>query len=372
MTFLDRYILRQFFVNFLLLFALLFTFTCMIDLFLNIDRFVEAVDARVPVAGISGLARVRETAWMIFDFYAPRAFQFYSLLLGIITIAAVGFTLVQLHRHRELTAVLAAGVSLHRVAMPLIVAVISLNVLQLINREVFLPRMAPLLLRDHGEIGRPEVEGFRVNMASDGPNRVIYSPWYSPAAETLDQPFIWEYGDTDELTRLITAASAHWVGDGWALENGKATRLSSEDHTTAPLPESIARFDSHLDPTGLLMRRHLEFRQMLNLRQLGELMERESTRGVDELERMRYGRFAQALINILTLLISLPFFLLREPRNLLAQSVNCSAVGLTAQIGGAVGVTVGLPIIPPAASVFCIPLLILLPLAVWRMMKVET
>lgn len=372
MTFLDRYILRQFFVNFFLLFTLLFVFTCMIDLFLNIDRFVEAVEALVPADGISGLARVQETAWMIFDFYAPRAFQFYSFLLGIITIGAVGFTLVQLHRHREMTAVLAAGVSLHRVAMPLIITAIGLNVLQLINREVFLPRMAPLLLRDHGEIGRPEVEGFRVNMASDGPARVIYAAWYSPATEKLDQPFIWEYGDTDELSRLITATSAHWVGDGWALEDGKATWLSSENEATAPLPEPIDKIDSQLDPTGLLMRRHLEFRQMLNLTQLGELMQRESTRGVDELERMRYGRFSQVLINILTLLITLPFFLLREPRNLLGQSVNCSAVGLTAQIGGAVGITMGLPLIPPAASVFCIPLLILLPLAVWRMMRVET
>jgi len=372
MTFLDRYILRQFFVNFFLLFTLLFVFTCMIDLFLSIDRFVEAVDALVPAEGLSGAAHAQQTAWMIIDFYTPRAFQFYSYLLGIITIGAVGFTLVQLHRHREMTAVLAAGVSLHRVAMPLIVAIVLLNVLQLINREVFLPRLAPMLLRDHGEIGRPEVEGFKVNMASDGPGRVIYSDWYSPASEQLDRPFIWEYDDSDELSRLITATSAHWVGDGWALQDGTSTRLGRKDDTTAPLPEPIEKIASQLDPTGLLMRRHLEFRQMLNLKQLSELIGRESTRGVDDLERMRFGRFSQVLINLLTLLIPLPFFLLREPRNLLVQSVSCSAVGLTAQIGGAVGVTMGLPLIPPAASVFCIPLLILLPLAVWRMMKVET
>ncbi len=372
MTFLDRYILRQFFLNFVLLFSLLFIFTCMIDLFLNIDRFVEAVDATVPAEGLSALGRAWATAWMVIDFYGPRAFQFYSFLLGIITIGAVGFTLVQLHRHREMTAVLAAGVSLHRVAMPLIVAIVGLNVLQLLNREIALPRLAPLLLRNHGEIGQPEVEGFRVNMASDGPRRVIYSQWFSPAKKDLTRPFIWEYDDTDELSRIITATSAHWVGDGWALVDGKATRLSSDTMTTAPPPEPIDKIESQLDPTGLLMRRHLEFRQMLNLRQLSELVQRESTRGVDELDRMRFGRFSQVLINILTLLITLPFFLIREPRNLLVQSVNCSAVGLTAQIGGAVGVTVGIPLVPPAASVFAIPLLILLPLAVWRMMKVET
>lgn len=372
MTFLDRYILRQFALNFVLLFLLLFVFTCMIDLFLNIDRFVEAVDATVPAEGLSALGRAGATAWIVIDFYAPRAFQFYSFLLGIISIGAVGFTLVQLHRHREMTAVLAAGVSLHRVAMPLIIAIVGLNVLQLVNREVLLPRLAPLLLRNHGEIGRTEVEGFRVNMASDGPDRVIYARWFSPAEERLDEPVIWEYGASNELARIITATTAVWNGGGWTLEDGQATRLGDENLMTAPPPEPVDRISSQLDPTGLLMRRHLEFRQMLNLRQLTELVQRESTRGIDELNRMRFGRFSQVLINILTLLITLPFFLIREPRNLLVQSVNCSAVGLTAQIGGAVGVSIGIPFVPAAASVFCIPLLVLLPLAVWRLIKVET
>jgi len=372
MTILDRYLLRQYFLNFFLLFLLLFIFTCMIDLFLNIDRFIEAVEATIPAEGLGRLARAQATAWMVVDFYWPRLFQFYSFLLGIISIGAVGFTLVQMHRHREMTAVLAAGVSLHRLAMPLILAIIGLNLLQLLNREVLLPHIAPLLLRNHGEIGRSAVEGFRVNMAGDGPKRVLLAKWFSPGDNRLEQPFIWEYDDNDELARIITAPQAHWNGNGWALEEGRAMRLGREDLTTAPPPEPIDLVASQLDPTGLLMRRHLEFRQMLSLRQIGDLIERESTRGIEDLIRMRFGRFSQVLINILSLLITLPFFLIREPRNLLVQAVNCSAVGLTAQIGGAVGVTIGLPLIPPAASVFFIPLLILLPLAVWRMMNVET
>ncbi len=370
MTIIDRYILRQFFMNFLLLFTLLFMFTCMIDLFLNIDRFIEAAEALGAASGRA--SRAGATAWMIVDFYWPRMFQFYSFLLGIISIGAVGFTLVQMHRHREMTAVLAAGVSLHRIAMPLILAAIGLNLLQLLNREVLLPRIAPLLLRNHGDIGRATVEGFRVNMAGDGPRRVLLARWFSPAEGRLERPFIWEYNDDDELARLITADAAQWRGDGWALEGGRAVRLGSEDTITAPPPEAIDHLPSELDPTGLLMRRRLEFRQMLSLRQIGELVQRESTRGVEDLIRMRFGRFSQVLINILALLITLPFFLIREPRNLLVQSVNCSAVGLTAQIGGAVGVTIGIPLVPPAASVFFIPLLILLPLAAWRMMSVET
>ena len=68
----------------------------------------------------------------------------------------------------------------------------------------------------------------------------------------------------------------------------------------------------------------------------------------------------------------MPFFMLREPQNLAAPIVWCSIIGLGAQIGGAVGVTIGVPFVPPAASVFLIPLVVLLPLAVYRLTHVET
>lgn len=372
MTFLDRYILRQFIFNFIVLFGLLFIFTCMIDLFLNVDRFMEAVDRLLGSQNASTAVRLRLTAWVILDFYWPRLFQFFTFLLGIVSIGAIGFTLAQLHRHREMTAALAAGVSLHRMVMSLILASVGFNILLIANREIILPRIAPLLLRNHNSIGQKSVDGFRVNLAPDQDRLVFFSTYFKPSTQTLTEPMIWEYDESGQLSRIIRADSAVWAEQGWALTGGVATSVSTSATMTAPQPVFIDFIGSSLDPEGLLLRRHLEFRQMLSLRQIARIAQQGAVNDVDDLVRMRYGRFAQILINIFTLLITLPFFMLREPQNLAAPIVWCSIIGLAAQIGGAVGVTIGVPLVPPAASVFLIPLVVLLPLAVYRLTHVKT
>ena len=90
-----------------------------------------------------------------------------------------------------------------------------------------------------------------------------------------------------------------------------------------------------------------------------------ASRGVvdaDALARFKYSRFAAVLINMLLLIITLPFFLLREPANLLLQSLWCAAVAVPGMIAALIGLTVELPGIPPAAGVF-LPVAILIPIA---------
>ena len=57
-------------------------------------------------------------ARIFLNFHGPRVFQFYSYLMGIVSIGAMGFTLAQMHQHKELVAIMASGVSLFRVAVP--------------------------------------------------------------------------------------------------------------------------------------------------------------------------------------------------------------------------------------------------------------
>ncbi|MFW5652846.1 MAG: LptF/LptG family permease, partial [Planctomycetota bacterium] len=490
MTILDRYILKHFFLNFVILFTVLFLFSCVADLFVNLDRFVDAArevermelrdaaqaeadaenaaadaepgtiqsldaemnpdgawanadraaaaigsgvprevessagetlpnlttdDASIeeiqdqaaaggePIDAMSGefqdeiddddqsamagtgsdartlqdrLNRLQRVAWMVFDFYWPRAFQFYAFLFGVVVIGATGFTLVQFHRNRELTAVLAAGVSLHRVALPFIFAALALNVLQFANRELVLPKLAPQLLRDHGELGQRQLEGFRVELVPDSAGRVFYAAEYLPDETTMHNVVIWEIDDTAfTLTRRIEAEKAIWQGDGWVLENGRVFQVSRDVQRNLDRHGEIDFITSDLDPETLLLRRYQQFRQMLSLEQIAELSQRESMFSDDQValfERVRFGRFAQFMVNMLAFLIALPFFLVREPRNMLLQAVGCASVSLSAQIGGAICTVVGLPGLPPAASVFIFPLLILLPLAAAMMSNVKT
>src|SRR5204863_1172282 len=122
----DRHIIARFFWNFAVLFLLLFVFAVSIDIITNLDHFVDKARAMAgQQAGFFSMAKA--ILWLVFDFEGPRLFQFYAYLHGLVAIGAMGFTLAQMHRHRELVAVMASGVSLQRVAMPFIIVVFALS-----------------------------------------------------------------------------------------------------------------------------------------------------------------------------------------------------------------------------------------------------
>ncbi len=104
---------------------------------------------------------------------------------------------------------------------------------------------------------------------------------------------------------------------------------------------------------------------MLSLRQIGELIE--SSRAVDlaMLLRYRYARFAMVFVNLLVLAAALPYFLLREPANLMRQALLCAGLALPTLMGASLGMTMALPGISPALGVF-LPVILLVPLAIGR------
>ncbi len=99
MLLIDRYILARFFVNFTLLFTLLFLFAVAIDLAVALEDFVDA--ARIAAGDDAGTAAVLATfTRLAVSFQSPRFFQFFAYLHGLVAIGAMGFTLAQMHRHR--------------------------------------------------------------------------------------------------------------------------------------------------------------------------------------------------------------------------------------------------------------------------------
>jgi lipopolysaccharide export LptBFGC system permease protein LptF len=142
----DRHIAARFLANFALIFAVMFLFGVAIQTILNLDSYTEAARAAVAEGRFASVWTALPVAFI--DFNAPRVFQFYAYLVGLGCVAAAGFTLVQMVRSRELVALLAAGVSLWRVALSIGMVAVFLNLLQLVNGEVVLPRLAQRLARD--------------------------------------------------------------------------------------------------------------------------------------------------------------------------------------------------------------------------------
>ena len=99
----------------------------------------------------------------------------------MIAVVAAAFTVVRLSRLNEMTAMLAAGTPLIRIAMPIILAGVVLNVILLpIDQEVVIPQMIPKLMRDHGDVHESSVKMYPVNMMEDPAGGLFNAAMYSP------------------------------------------------------------------------------------------------------------------------------------------------------------------------------------------------
>ena len=391
MSLLDRHIALRYLWNVAVVFSLLFVFAVTIDVIVQLDRFVEAADAAVARGEFVG--RLTALPAAVFDFHGPRIFQFYAYLLGLVTIAAMGFTLTQMHRARELVAMLTAGMSLQRIARPMLLATLLLNLGLLVNSELVLPRLAPLLVREHGEILAAGMRKFPLELTRDARGTLILARAYDPSTETLEELLAIERDADGGATRRVTADRAVWdrASRSWKLVGGVAMRAGEEVQPlpgapglagaaagTNSLPATDARMSrepldflaSDLDPSSITIRRSAAFAQMLSM---GELREVEEAQVIDPdlVSRARWGRFAGIVANVVVFLLALPSFLLREPANLLRQSVVCAGISISAFLFVLVGLTVSLPGVSPAMLVFA-PSLMVAPLALGRFLAVKT
>ncbi|HEY7089414.1 MAG TPA: LptF/LptG family permease, partial [Tepidisphaeraceae bacterium] len=175
MKILDWYVLRSFLLNWLISFMVLIGMYIVLDMVFNFDELVE------PRGGLQ-LSTLDIIAG-ITSYYFYQSFLIFVHLSGIIAVVAVGFTLIRLSRFNELSAILAAGVDLRRVAMPIIVAAVALQCLLMVDQELIIPHIVHKLTRSHDQIYRDTGgKQFPVQSMQDDRNALLFAGRYSPAS----------------------------------------------------------------------------------------------------------------------------------------------------------------------------------------------
>jgi len=380
MSLLDRYIARQYLINVIALIVILFSFVVTIDAALQFGRLMRVADAFLTTGAgnpePSGVRRFLVTVLLVADLWWPRLLQLFNYTLGLVMVGGMGFTFAQLVRGRELVAMLASGLPLRRVARPVLVVSLGLTALQVLNQELVIPRIAPLLTRDHGEAGKRSLGIARISLTPDSQNRLWYAAGFDPENASLRDVTIWERDAAGLATRLITAPSAVWNGGGWDLSGGSAQVRRTPEQIEGgklPPPEPVTRVETDLDPTSLTMRRYESFRQSLSWGQIAGLLSRPDLKPErrEPLERIAWGRVSIMLSNLLGLVIAMPFFVRREPCSMVAQALKGAPVAIVALMGGVLGASAAIPGVPPALGVF-IPVLVLAPIAVAAATSVKT
>jgi lipopolysaccharide export LptBFGC system permease protein LptF len=367
MRILDRAIVTRFLGNFVLLFALLFVFATAIDVILQLDVYVAAADAVVKRGQSSG--RIAALAWVLFQFHGPRAFQFFQFMAGLLAVGAMGFTFAQMHRARELVAIMAAGVPLRRCVWAVLACALGINLLQLANQELVMPLFAEQLLISQREIGREGGGTFEVPLTCDTSGNLLHATRFDPLTGRITGFLAFERDDAGLLVRRITAKAATWdaAGHRWALEEGSAVarEASADPSAAAPaVPSALDAWATDLSPKSLIARHHRLFAQMLSSSELRSIAD---AGAIDHSQatRMQMGRIGLVFVNLLVLAIGIPFYLRRGPASMLQVSIMCAATCVPALIVSAVIMAAPVAGLPPAVSV-ALPIAVLIPAAVGR------
>lgn len=367
MRILDRAIIFRFLTNFALLFALLYLCAVGVDTILHMDQNLLATQDGVR----RGLYSNRVMGFLIrmLEFYGPRVFQVYQLMAGLLCVGAMGFTFVQMHRSRELVAIMAAGVPLRRCVWAVLGAALVLNGLQVVNQELILPRLAHRLIGTHSSVADKDTSVFTVPLTRDRDGNLFYAGKLHPGEGRIEGFLALQRDAQGRLIQRVTAERAHWdaASGSWLLVEGRAMPRNPDGlgQTVAAHAQPLDRYVTDLSPVVLTARNYRVFAGLLSSSQLDEI----AAAGAMDwglVRRMQLGRLGGVLVNLLVLMIAVPFFLQRGPANMLRQSVLCAAVCVPAIIGGAILMAAPVEGLPPTVMV-ALPVALLLPAAAARL-----
>ncbi|MEM9913419.1 MAG: LptF/LptG family permease [Planctomycetota bacterium] len=377
---LDRYIIKQFLTNFVMLFVVVMLLFVVVDFIVDVDEFVQAGEVHKDSwYGIAMLA----TVGTIVDYYVPVIMLVYVFFNGLIVVGAMGFTIVGLQRHRELTAVIASGVSLHRIAAPVLISGLVLSALTLPVQEFVLPDLAPKLVRAKSELKQPKkgLESKEVYFAQAGDHDLLSAARFDAEAGELSGVHIILRDETGTKQSEIKAKKATWNEESgaWKLEEGLEEQPIAKAEAMQATSRSVRRVGSYstgLSPTVLLARRDALFASLLSIRTLEGLSDNEAVSPAqrDKVSQIISSRFSLMVLNVLVLVMGLPFFLKRLPGDTLMSALKAAGLCIGAWGGGLMMLQMGpgaLPVGGPALVAW-LPVAIYLPVAAYLLQTVKT
>jgi lipopolysaccharide export system permease protein len=335
MKLLDRYIIQTFLVSLGIVLAAMMGIALLLDLSFNY---------RLLMHGPAGASS--EGFWTLFgnlcNYYFYKSFMYFQLLAAPSLQVAAAAALVRLSRGRELVGIKAAGISMYRVMWPMIAVGLAVNVLFILNQEVAIPSMAVELSRTLDDL--VVQKEFPVDFVRDENNNIIYAPRYDPAKQEmkwsvyeapdgsryyLGRVRIWIRDPKFNAIGLIEADSARWDPEhgGWQLVNGVRRDsavtgpVGSDD---APLINRIPEgppgvpfpfYPTKVGPRQIERHRISDFHRFMSYGELTSLIEDPMRGNRRQLQVSLHQHVTGPIMNILILLLALPFVAGRDDRN---------------------------------------------------------
>jgi len=306
MKIIDRYIAKNFITGYIISFSVLIGLRIFIDLFINIDEFTEH-------EGLSFISVI----WNIFSYYLVHTCLYFKDFAGMITVVAATFSIGRLVRSGELVAVMASGVSLKRIIVPIVIMALILTGILFIDQEFIIPPLGPQLVRSHDDLAGEET--YDVDFIADANGALICAFQYDVATETLVNPTI--------LTRVRVPDTLRWSVTGkisaekavydrqnkrWNLIGGTYT-----EKAIAKAPVPMEYFTTDILPADIPVRQRAQHHTLLSSSQISQLIKSGTKiKDVAQLLSQKQFRITDLIINLVMLLVALPILVCRDPRTM--------------------------------------------------------
>jgi LPS export ABC transporter permease LptF/LPS export ABC transporter permease LptG len=337
----DRYLVREYLMYLGIGTVIGAVLIGVVDLLQTLDRFL----------------RVKPPLTVIFEHFAYRLpGELYKGLPMIVLLATV-FLFLSLTRQRELDALKAAGISLYRASLPILLVAGAISVLAVTFQETLLP-----------DINAKSEEVDRVKIRGQLPRHLQRQTqiWYrssdtrffrmallDPVGKSMEGLTVLDISRDFRLLERLDARTAQWTAAGWQLTDGVFRRVGPQNRVTSEL------FDSRV----LAMPEHIDdFIQLQNAPDTMSFLElrayvarlRDGGHRVTRYLVQLYSKLSFPLVHVIMALVAIPFALV-SPRT------GGRAMG----IGVAIVIAVGYWVVHSVALAFAQADLLPAALAAW-------
>ncbi|MCU0246617.1 MAG: LptF/LptG family permease, partial [Bryobacter sp.] len=307
----DTYILTTFLFYF---FLLLSSFVLMTEVFTFFELLSDIVKNKIPMSRVLTYL-VFLTPKLVYDSTPVSVLVAVLVTFGVLT------------KNNEVTAFKASGISLYRLAMPVLVASGAFSVLLFAFDHTILPdaNRKQDAIRDEIK-GRPRQTYLRPDrkwiMGRSG-NRIYYYKGYDPWEHVMVNVSVYDLDPaTFHLTRIITAERARWepglknwvFQDGWRRTIQGTRVVDFQDFRGATA--TYAEID---EPPGYFLK-EVKLHTQMNFQELAGYISELRQSGFDtiRLQVQLQNKFAVPLFALIMAMISVPFAFLTGNRGAMA------------------------------------------------------
>jgi LPS export ABC transporter permease LptG/LPS export ABC transporter permease LptF len=337
----DRYLIRQY-----LLFLGIGTLVgavliAVVDLLQTLDRFL----------------RTKPPFTTILEHFLYRVpGELYKGLPMIVLIATV-FLFLSLTRQRELDALKAAGISLYRASLPVLLVAGAISVLAVVFQETALPDINAKAeevdrVKIRGQLPRHLQRQTQIWYRSSD-TRFLRMALLDPVGKSMEGLTVIELGRDFRLVDRLDARTAQWTPEGWRLTDGVFRRVGPQNRVISePFDSRSVTMPEHIDDF-IQVQNAPDTMSFLELRAYVTRL-REGGHRVTRYLVQLYSKLSFPLVHLIMALVAIPFALV-SPRS----------GGRATGIGVAIVIAVGYWVVHSVALAFAQADLLPAALAAW-------